>query len=185
MSQYQDVGKEKPDFPMWKAIKPDLNAEFERYIEWATFESNGRLSTLLTSPVTFVNEALAKFYGIEGVTGSALVRVEDPTHRTGVFSLGAFLATHAGPTDTSPIRRGVLLREQLLCQTPPPPPDNVNTKLPKATALLPTLRDRLEDHRSDVVCAKCHRLFDPLGFAFESYDAVGHRRRTGDQARQQ
>lgn len=173
MRQFKDVGKDRGTFPAWRRVKQDLRAEYDRFIDWATWESDGSLATLLTSPVTFINEPLAKFYGIPDIMGTELRRVEDPAHRSGVLTMGAFLASQAKPRETSPILRGMFVREQLFCQIPPPPPDNVNTQLPKPTSELVTLRERMEDHRADVSCAKCHRMFDPLGFAFESYDAIG------------
>lgn len=91
----------------------------------------------------------------------------------GIFTLPAFLAMQANVEETSPIKRGIFVREQLLCQIPPPPPPNLMMNmLPPATAELVTVRERLEEHKLGFGCAKCHELFDPLGFSFEDFDAT-------------
>jgi hypothetical protein len=186
-----DLGKEESAYPSFtREIPKLLLEELLRFVDYATWESDGRLETVLLSPVTFVNGRLARFYGLQeqgqgqGQQGieslqdapdnKQWVRVVD-THRrrAGILTSGAFMAMHAKRQESHPIKRGLMLREQLLCQIPPPPPDDVNLQLPKASKALPTLRDRLEDHRLDVGCAKCHKLFDPLGLAFEHYDGAG------------
>jgi hypothetical protein len=86
----------------------------------------------------------------------------------------SFLAANAGPTETSPTQRGIFIRERLLCQEVPPPPPNVDTNLPEATADKPlTRRQRMMDHEANPLCASCHRLMDPIGFGLEKFDALG------------
>jgi hypothetical protein len=179
-----ELGKEKSVYPEFGRDTPKLlYEELLRFVDYATWEADGRFETLLLSPVTFVNGRLAKFYGLRGIEGEAWVRVEDDKRRrAGILTSGGFMAMHAKRQESHPIKRGLMLREQLLCQIPPPPPDNVNIQLPKTSQALPTLRDRLEEHRLDVGCAKCHRLFDPLGLAFEHYDGAG-RFRTQDNGK--
>ncbi len=173
------AGKDRKVFPGFgREVLSLFRQEFDRFIDYATWESDGRIETLLTSPVTFVNGRLASHYDLPGVDGDAFVKVEAPGKRAGILTLGAFLVTHAKTTETSPIKRGVFMREHLLCQIPPPPPDNVNVKLPQPSKDLVTLRDRMEEHRQEIGCSKCHALFDPLGLALESYDATGRWRAT-------
>lgn len=168
--------KDKAHFPTWDKSMPLLmKTQFDRFMDQVLWQQDGRLDTLLTTQTTFLNEPLAGFLGIQGVRGSDWQRVDHAgPPLAGIFTLPAFLAMQANVEETSPIKRGIFVREQLLCQIPPPPPPNLMMNmLPPATAELVTVRERLEEHKLGVGCAKCHELFDPLGFAFEDYDAVG------------
>lgn len=182
-----ELGKEGDVYPTYQRDTPRLLLEeIMRFVDYATWQGDGRFETMLTSPITFLNGPLARFYGVPGVEGSDWIRVTDgaagPRTRAGILTMGGVQAVHAKRDATHPIKRGLMIREQLLCQIPPPPPDNVNIQLPKASKGLITLRDRLEEHRLDVGCAKCHKLFDPLGLAFEHYDGAG-RFRANDNGR--
>lgn len=135
---------------------------------------------ILDSNYTFVNERLAKHYGIEGVSGPQMRRVRVPDRRRGgVLTMAGVLTSSSMPTRTSPVKRGKWVLEVIL-GTPPPPP------LPDAPALKEqheekgTLRERLERHRSDARCASCHATMDPIGFGFENYDALGAWRESED-----
>jgi hypothetical protein len=133
---------------------------------------DGSVLELINGRQTFVNADLAALYGIAGVTGDALQSVAtDPAQRSGVLTMPAVLTMTSGPTDPNIVRRGVWLAENILCAKPPPPPDGV----PPAPAPMPgeTERERLARHRANPTCSSCHDLIDPLGFAFESYDALG------------
>ena len=136
---------------------------------------------LLTTDKGYANAELAALYGITGVTGNAMVPVTYPAnqHRAGFLGTGAFLAEQAKATDTSPTQRGLFVVRHVLCQTIPPPPANVNQNIaspdPK-TGL--TKRQILDQHRHDPTCAGCHGAFDPVGYAFESFDWVGTFRTT-------
>jgi hypothetical protein len=150
--------------------------ETRAFVDYVIWQSDARLPTLLSSNTTFRNAALSAFYGDSNVLGSALEPVS-LTERPGILAQGSFLATHAKPTETHPIERGLFVREKLFCQTPPPPPDDVNTDLPPLQPGL-TTRERLEQHRADPACAGCHTLFDPIGLGLENYDATGRWRDT-------
>jgi hypothetical protein len=133
------------------------------------------LPELLDADYTFLNERLAKHYGIAGVTGEDMRRVAlADRSRGGVLTLGAVLATTSYPLRTSPVLRGRWLLEQVLGGKVPPPPPNV-PELPKddAAAGQATLRERLEQHRADPACAGCHQRMDPLGFGLENFDVLG------------
>lgn len=122
---------------------------------------------------TFVNETLAGIYGVSGVTGSELVRVDtDPSQRAGVLTMPVILTMTSDPDRTNIVRRGSWLAESILCAAPPPPPENVSP-LPDPLDG-ETEREQLLRHRADPACAPCHNLIDPLGFPFDNYDAAGH-----------
>jgi hypothetical protein len=100
--------------------------------------------------------------------------------RAGVLTLGAFLTMNAHRADTSPTLRGKYIRERVLCEEVPPPPDNVDLDLEAQEGDPPTLRERLEQHRRNPACAGCHSFIDPPGFLFEHYDSMGRYRETAN-----
>ncbi len=131
---------------------------------------------LLTADYTFVNERLARHYGIPNISGSRFRRVAvNPAQRGGLLGHGSVLTVTAYPTRTSPVLRGRWLLDTVF-GTPPPPPPAVVPDLPGATEndRLLSMRERTERHRRNPVCASCHVRMDPLGFAMEQYDAIGH-----------
>jgi mono/diheme cytochrome c family protein len=138
---------------------------------------------LLSADYTYANERLARFYGIPGVYGSRPRRVSlpNPDQRGGLLAHGGLMAITAYPDRTSPVLRGKWLLDNILGADPPPPPANVDTSLDQSDdseAL--GIRARLEQHRADPLCASCHTLMDPLGFALEEFDAVGAWRDTDE-----
>lgn len=139
------------------------------------FRHNGRLLDMLQSDYTFLNEPLAKFYGLPAVSGMDMSLVKLPNAaRGGIVGMGAILASTAYPQRTSPVLRGKWVLETLLGTPPPPPPPNVGA-LPEDDRSLKevTLRKRLEAHRDKPACIGCHVRMDPIGFALENLDAVG------------
>jgi len=140
------------------------------------------LFDLLDADYTYLNERLAKHYGIEGVEGDHFRRVSlKDRHRGGVVTQASMLTLTSNPTRTSPVKRGKWIMEQILGDAPPPPPANV-PELEEQEELTGTLRERLEQHRTNQVCASCHQTMDPLGFALEHFDAVGRwREHDGEQ----
>jgi hypothetical protein len=137
---------------------------------------------LLNANYTFVDERLARHYGIPGVSGSYIRRVALPedSPRRGVLGHGSVLTVTSVANRTSPVGRGVWILENILGAPPPKPPPGVETNLdavPGETKFA-TLRDRLEQHRTDPVCASCHKIMDPIGFALENFDLVGKWRDT-------
>ena len=140
---------------------------------------------LLTSDSTFLNEQLARHYGIPGVYGSHFRRVTlADDNRWGLLGKASILAVTSYPTRTSPTLRGKWLLENILAAPVPPPPPNTNTNLnEKAIGTTATVREMLEQHRASPVCASCHARMDPLGFSLENFDAVGQwRTKDGDAA---
>jgi hypothetical protein len=132
---------------------------------------------LLTADYTFVNERLAQHYGIQGVKGINFRRVAlaEASPRRGLLGKGAILTVTAFPNRTSPVVRGKWVLQTLLGAPPPEPPPDVPglEENGERVTKVRTLRERLEAHRANAVCASCHKLMDPLGFALENFDAVG------------
>ncbi len=153
------------------------DALYDEPIEFfhALLRENRSLLEIIDADYTFLNERLAKHYGIEGVTGKELQRVSlTDRNRGGVLGMGAVLTLTSYPRRTSPVLRGKWVLEEIL-GTPPPPPPPLVKSLPaddKPRNGL-TFRQRLEQHRTQADCAGCHKRMDPLGFGLESFDAIG------------
>jgi hypothetical protein len=158
---------------------PDLRQAYKdearAFIEYAAYE-DGLLETVLTSNKAFVNDDLARVYGLEAPGTDALVEAQaDPAERSGLMTLPGVMALLSLPDQSSPILRGVFVREELLCQPlQPPPPDVV--VVPPDPDPNATTRERFAQHTEDPACQGCHLLIDPLGFGFERYDAIGQYR---------
>ncbi len=173
------VSKDPGAFPEWDT---DIGAlqqrEAEAFVEHVLWEDDAKLSTLLTAPYTFVDADLAEFYGIEGPQGSQFERATGShIEHAGILTQGGILTVFAKANQTSPVARGLFVRQQLLCTPPPPPPDDVDIRPPEVDPNA-TTRERYSMHRLDPACAGCHELMDPLGFAMEHFDGVGRWRDT-------
>ncbi len=142
-----------------------------------TLRDDRSVSDLLRADYTFVNERLARHYGIPGIYGTRFRRVSlpNPAQRGGLLAHGALLATTSYPDRTSPVLRGKWLLDNIFGVSVPPPPADVNTTLPEIRpgTTPPTIRERLAQHRTNPVCASCHSVIDPPGFALEHFDAIG------------
>ena len=143
----------------------------------STLNEDRSVSDLLRADYTFVNERLARHYDIPGIYGTRFRRVSlpNPAQRGGLLAHGALLATTSYPDRTSPVLRGKWLLDNIFGVSVPPPPADVNTTLPEIRpgTLPPTIRERLAQHRTNPVCASCHSVIDPPGFALEHFDAIG------------
>ena len=161
-------------FPEWTPeLKEAMRTETALFFD-AILRENRPASEFLDARYTFLNEALANFYGIPGVSGTEFRRVELATdQRGGVLSHASVLAVSSYPTRTSVVIRGKYILENILGTPPPPPPANVPPIDEATTGELLSLRQQMERHRSDAVCASCHGKMDPLGFALENYNAIG------------
>jgi hypothetical protein len=177
LSKLDALDKQPDKFPQLSAtLGPSMRLEIERMFEENVFEREADFRDLFTTRETYVNEDLARVYGIEGISGPDWVPIElpDDGKRAGILTTPGFLALNAHKTQTSPTHRGRFVRLNLLCQDIPPPPPGINTTLPEADPEKPTtLRERLDKHAKDPNCAGCHNQMDPIGFALERYDAIG------------
>src|SRR5262249_24912435 len=162
-------------FPMFNDdLRASMRTETMMFFE-AVVQEDRSILDFIDARYTFLNEALAKLYGISGVTGSSFRRVAvDGTQRGGILTQASILTVTSNPTRTSPVKRGKWVLEQMLGTPPPPPPPNVPLLADdKKGPLTGTLRQRMEEHRKNPLCASCHARMDPLGFGLENYDAIG------------
>ncbi len=178
--QLRRVGMFEPD----RKIYPDYDEYLEHSMVAETtsyfgevLDHNLSLRAFLASDWTMLNERLAGHYGIEGVKGEAMQRValRPEDHRGGLLTQASILGLTSDGTRHRPVHRGKWVLESIYGNPPPPPPPNVTPIKPAAMNEPKTsLRAKIEAHRSDASCAACHRKIDPLGLAFENYDAIGH-----------
>ena len=159
-------------------LAPTLLAETEQFVEAVTFDMGKGFTSLLTAPFTFVNKVTAPLYGVKGTFGDALQRADlDPSQRAGILTQLRFLAGNSYSSQSDPIHRGVFVQRQIMCANIPDPVGEI----PKLPALGPsqTTREAVEMHTAPDSCKGCHTNFiNPVGFAFENYDAVGQYRTT-------
>jgi hypothetical protein len=179
----QDSSAVTKDPIVFPDFTPELAAaaitETREFIRHLFQDGDGRLSTLLSAPFSYVNPGLAKLYGVPYPgTGTAFVKVDLPAaQRAGIFTQASVLAAHAHANQTSPVRRGLFVLTNVLCTQIPPPPPNVDTTPPNPDPNA-TTRERFNQHTANPTCATCHRMMDPIGFGFEGYDATGKYRTT-------
>lgn len=161
---------------LYPAFTPEIRALLDEERDAFTRDAVGAgdLVALLSGSHSYMNAALAAYYGVSGPTGDAFERVElDPDRSAGLLTQGAFLAANAKANQTSPVSRGNFVLARLVCQSVPPPPPGV-PPLPDPDALPDlTTRERLEMFHLEGSCATCHKTMDELGFLFEHYDADG------------
>ncbi|HEU4619918.1 MAG TPA: DUF1592 domain-containing protein [Gammaproteobacteria bacterium] len=180
-----DVRTKDPDLFVFRdyddGLREDLIEETKLFVA-SIFGENRSVLDLIRADYTFLDERLAKHYGIPYIGGSRFRRVTLPpeSHRGGLLGQGSILTLTSYPTRTSPVLRGKYVLGNLLASPPPPPPPNVpalnaETTGERATV---TLREAMAAHRANPQCASCHAQMDPIGFALEHYDAVGRWRET-------
>lgn len=172
-----------PDPNLFPAFTGELAAAMRRETELffaEVLKEDRPVLDFLDAPFTFLNEGLARHYGIPNITGDEFRKVAlDGVQRGGVLSQASVLTVSSYPTRTSPVIRGKWVLENILNQPPPPPPPNVPPLDDQAGPSAGSVRRQLERHRANAVCAGCHTRMDPLGFGLENYDAIG-RWRTRD-----
>jgi hypothetical protein len=182
--QLRSLKRMQPDpelFPGVNAqLRNDMTIETKLVIQ-ELIQSDAQLTDLLKTDFTYLNERLAKHYGVPGVSGKKFKKVSsDVTKRKGLLTHASILTLTSNPNRTSPVKRGKWIMENLLGEEPPPPdPDAM--QLEDQADLSGTLRQRMEQHRADPNCAVCHKVMDELGFALENFDPVG-RWREKDEA---
>ena len=172
----QNKDKNEKLYPEFATLRGEMYEESVRFFE-DMFRHDGSILGFLNADHTFLNETLAKTYGIGGVSGPEWRRVDGVREkgRGGILGMATVLASQSGASRTSPILRGNWVYETLLGERLPRPPANV-PRLPDAVPTGLTARQLIEQHSSVAACAKCHEKIDPYGFALEQYDAIGRLR---------
>jgi hypothetical protein len=176
IAQLPDMIKDTTVFKDYSpALAQSMITETREFVSNLMVGGDGKLTTLLTSTSSFIDPGLARLYNVSGVTAAG-PRALDGAQRAGILTEASFLASHATAADSHPVKRGKMLADRLLCQDLPLPPDNVPDPKPPAPNL--TTRQRYAEHGASACATACHSIIDPLGFAFEKYDAVGGFRTT-------
>ncbi len=173
----QTRAKEDPTQQYTPAVAAAMGEETRAFFRAAVREGM-TFGELLTAEHTYVDPTtLGPYYGMWNLQGDGMQRAElEGTSRArGILGQGAFLARHALADTSSPVQRGVIIRERFLCQELPSPPPTVDANLPETTEPV-TTRERYAQHTQDPSCTACHNLIDPIGFTFENYDAYGRHR---------
>ena len=183
----RDLKNANPDVTVFPDFDDNLRQGFQRETEML-FESIMRedrsVLDLLDANYTFVNERLAKHYGIPNVYGPDFRRVPVPSDaRRGLLGHGSLLLVTANANRTSPVIRGKWILENLLGSQAPLPPPDVPPLEEKPTAAARSVRERIEQHRANPACASCHKIMDPIGLALENFDAIGRWRTTDEGVR--
>ena len=184
----RDLKNANPDSREFPDFDDNLRQAFQRETEML-FESvvheDRSVLDLLNADYTFVNERLAKHYGIPGVYGPDFRRVAVPRDaRRGLLGQGSFLLVTSNANRTSPVQRGKWVLENLLGSPPPLPPPNVPPLKENSNGTVASsVRERMQEHRANPVCAGCHKIMDPIGLALENFDGVGRWRDTDSGAK--
>ena len=173
----RNLAAQKPDPDLFPEYDSELRRAFERETTLffnAIVRESRPVTELLDAKFTFLNERLAEFYGVQGVHGPQFRRVAiDDPNRGGILGQGSLLTVTSYPNRTSVVQRGKWVLDNLLGTPPPPPPPNVPSLDPHGKDGKLSMRQAMELHRSNPVCATCHSRMDPIGFALENYDGVG------------
>ncbi len=150
--------------------------EIQTFVEQVILEGDGSLRTLLTANYSFMNEELASFYGddvLDSISGPELRQVQlQPERRAGLLTSAGLMASHANVNQSSPVFRGKFVREQLMCNTLPLPPNDLVIEPPELDPTK-TTKEQFEEIGANPACAGCHTLMNPIGFIFEHYDGIG------------
>ena len=176
----QDLERINPDAQLYPYFNHQLKEAMDRETELLfhhIVQEDRSVMELLTADYTFVNERLAKHYGIRGVTGNAFRRVDLPgENRRGLLGHGSILMMTSHANRTSPVLRGKWVMEVLLGSPPPPPPPSVpsfDETAGSEDGRVLTTRERMEHHRANPACNSCHRVIDPIGLALDNFDVTG------------
>ena len=173
--QLRDVEVLQPDPKLFPNFDPPLRTAMKQETEeffLHIMRENRSVLEFLTADYTFANARLARHYGMEGVEGDQFQRVALGPRRRGVLTQASILLLTSNPTRTSPVKRGKWILDNILAEPPPPPPPDV-PELDEDAETLGSLREQMEQHRSNPTCAVCHRKMDALGFGLENFDAIG------------
>jgi cytochrome c551/c552 len=175
--QFKNIDVVRPDLERFREFDEGLRQAMRRETELFldnVFRHNRSVLELLNANYTFLNERLARFYGIDGVSGEEFRRVElaGKPRGGGILEQASILTISSYSTRTSPVLRGKWILENILNAPPPPPPPGVST-LDESKAESGTMREQMEQHRKNPACSSCHARMDPLGFGLENFNAIG------------
>lgn len=181
LNEYDDVSKDAILYPQFiPEVRKDIPEQTLRTITYLLLKQNRDYRELFTTRQTFMSPALAAIYDLPfspELTGWVPYVFPPDSPRAGLITQLTFLSQFSHPGRSSPTERGKALRELLLCQAVPDPPGNVDfTAFEKSQTVLKTARERLTAHRTNPVCAGCHRITDPIGLTLENFDAIGEYR---------
>ncbi len=177
LTHLDSVTKDTGAYPAFSgSLRPLWAEEIQAFVEHVVLEGDGSLRSLLTANYSFMNEELASFYGadvLDAVTGPEFRQVQlDPARRAGLLTSAGLMAAHANANQSSPVFRGKFVREQLMCDTLPLPPNDLVIEPPEIDPNK-TTKEQFEEIGANPACAGCHTLMNPIGFIFEHYDGVG------------
>jgi hypothetical protein len=177
LTQLDTITKDTGVYPAYESSLRSLwKEEIQTFVEHVILEGDGTLQALLTADYGFMNEDLASFYGddvVDAVTGQEFRQVRlDAGRRAGFLTSAGLMATLANSNQSSPVFRGKFVREQLMCNTLPPPPNNLVIEPPQLDPAK-TTKEQFEEIGANPACAGCHTLMNPIGFIFEHYDGIG------------
>jgi hypothetical protein len=180
ISGLTNLARDKAKFPIYsQSFAAALREETQTFLEHQIFDADspGTWASALTAPYTYVNEQLATFYGMTGVTGPEFrkVNLPDPTKRLGLFTQAGIMTGTIVSNESNPVLRGSFIINKMMCMNIPLPTDPAilaQVKVPEGVTG-PTARDRFTLHSAQPICASCHQLLDPVGFALENYDPIG------------
>ena len=177
LTHLDSVTKDTAVYPAYQSSLRGLwKEEIQTFVEQVILEGDGSLETLLTADYSFMNEELAGFYAgdvLDSVSGPEFRQVQvDPERRAGFLTSAGLMATHANVNQSSPVFRGKFVREQLMCNTLPPPPNDL-VIVPPELDPTKTTKEQFEEIGANPACAGCHTLMNPIGFIFEHYDGIG------------
>jgi len=173
----RNLASQKPDPDEYPDFDNNLRRAFEKETQLffnAVMRENRPVTELIDAKFTYLNQRLAEFYGVPNIYGPQFRRVElnDP-NRGGILGQGSLLTVTSYPNRTSVVQRGKWVLENLLGAPPPPPPPNVPSLETKGKHGQLSMRQAMEAHRANPVCASCHSRMDPIGFALENYNGIG------------
>ncbi|MEI9815364.1 MAG: DUF1588 domain-containing protein [Acidobacteriota bacterium] len=173
-AQHQEHLPDPQEFPNFDDnLRQDLRTETKMFLS-SIFREDHTIQDLLNADYTYMNERVARHYGVEGIYGPRFRRVKVSEERRGLLGQASILAVTSYTTRTSPVLRGKWILSNLLNTPPPPPPPDVPALKENTAGVKPSsVRERLELHRANPACAVCHKIMDPLGFALENFDATG------------
>ena len=179
LTDLQHMLKNTAVYPQFTdALRNAMIAETEAFVEHVIFDNEGTYQALMSASYSYINDDLAAIYGVGAPGGTQLSRADLPSdERAGIITQASVMSWYAHDNQSGPVFRGKFVRQNILCQQLPPPPNVVTIVVPAPNPNL-TTRERFAAHTGAPACASCHALIDPIGFGMELYDGIGRARET-------